>query len=382
VLAAVRALPAEPVRLGNALGRVLAEDVASPIDVPPFDNSAMDGYAVVAGAGGELELLGESRAGHPAPEELRQGAAIRVSTGAQLPGGATAVVPVERARPGDGAAVVVAGSAPGDNIRRAGEDVRRGDLVLRRGTPLGPAELGVAAAIGRDELLCARRPRVAVLVTGDELTEPGSPLPPGGIYSSNGFALAALVDRAGATLTVREAVPDDPAAAQAAFAPALESADVLCVSGGVSVGPHDHVKPALHALGVEEAFWGVRLRPGRPTWFGTREGRLVFGLPGNPVSAMVAFRLFVAPALAALQGADPAPARLEAVLDTPVRRHPAREQAVRVKLAAAGDGWHAACTGPQGSHMLTSMLGADGFALISAGDGEAASGERVEVELL
>jgi molybdopterin molybdotransferase len=382
VLAAVRPLAAEDVPLEAALGRVLAEDVVSAVDVPPFDNSAMDGYAVIAGAGGELELLGESRAGHPAGERVRAGAAIRVSTGAELPSGATAVVPVERSAPADGAGVVVEASAAGDNIRRAGEDVRRGDLVLRRGAALGPAELGVAASIGRRELACARRPRVAVLVTGDELTEPGRPLPPGGIYSSNGFALAALVERSGAALASRAAVPDEPDAARAAFAAALEAADVLCVSGGVSVGPHDHVKPVLGELGVEERFWGVRLRPGKPTWFGTRAGRLVFGLPGNPVSAMVTFRLFAAPALAALQGADPDRGRIEAVLDTPVARLGRRDHAVRVALTPGRDGWHAASTGEQGSHMLTSMLGAGGLALIAAGEGEAAAGERVTVELL
>jgi molybdopterin molybdotransferase len=382
VLAAVRPLAAEGVPVAAALGRVLAEEVVSPIDVPPFDNSAMDGYAVIAGAGGVVELLGESRAGHPAGEVVRAGAAVRVSTGAQLPRGATAVVPVERSAPAEGAGVVVEGSAAGENIRRAGEDVRRGDLILRPGARLGPAELGVAAAVGRTELVCARRPRVAVLVTGDELTEPGRPLAPGGIYSSNGFALGALVERAGATLASRQAVPDDPEAARAAFAVALEGADVLCVSGGVSVGPHDYVKPALLALGVQERFWGVRLRPGKPTWFGARDAKLVFGLPGNPVSAMVTFLLFAGPALAALQGADPDARRIRAVLDAPLPRHGRREQAVRVSVTAAEDGWHAASTGAQGSHMLTSMLGADGLALIAAGDGEVAAGERVEVELL
>jgi molybdopterin molybdotransferase len=385
VLDAVRPLAAEDVPLGDALGRVLAEDVRSPIDVPPFDSSAMDGYAVVAGPEAELEVVGESRAGRPAEQRVRPGAAIRISTGGALPEGATAVVPVERSEAvaaEAGERVRVGASSPGDNLRRAGEDVRAGSVVLAAGTPLGPAELGVAASVGRGSLRCSRRPRAAVLVTGDELTEPGRPLGPGGIYSSNGWALAAQAERAGALVVARATVPDRADETREALAGALGSADVVIVSGGVSVGPHDHVKPALAELGVEERFWGVRLRPGKPTWFGTVGETLVFGLPGNPVSAMVGFHLFVRPALAAMQGADPAATRSLATLDEPIARHPNREQAVRVRLEAAGDGWHAGATGPQGSHMLTSMLGAAALARIAPGEGEVPAGARVEVELL
>jgi molybdopterin molybdotransferase len=381
VLEAARPLAAEDVPLSGALGRVLAEDVESPIDVPPFDSSAMDGYAVVAGPEAELEVVGESRAGRPAAGEVVPGTAIRISTGAAVPAGATAVVPLERAV-ADGGRVRVEASSPGDNIRRAGEDVRAGRVVMAGGSPLGPPELGVAASLGRGSLRCSRRPRVAVLVTGDELTEPGLPLGPGGIYSSNGWALAAQVERAGALVTARETVPDHGGQTRGALARVLDPSDVVIVSGGVSVGPHDHVKPALAELGVEERFWGVRLRPGKPTWFGTRGDALVFGLPGNPVSAMVGFHLFVRPALAALQGADPSAPSSSATLDEPIPRHPTREQAVRVHLETAGDGWHARATGPQGSHMLTSMLGATALARIAPGEGEVAAGERVEVELL
>jgi molybdopterin molybdotransferase len=307
-----------------------------------------------------------------------------------VPEGADAVVPVERTegdrdadqRDGASARVRVPATAPGANIRRAGEDIRAGDTVLRRGTVLGPAELGVAASVGRGSLRCALRPRVAVLVTGDELTPPGEPLAPGGIYSSNAFALTAQVERAGGALTGRGTVPDTPDGTREALREALGSADVVIVSGGVSVGPHDHVKEALRELGVEERFWGVRLRPGKPTWFGTRDGTLVFGLPGNPVSAMVTFQLFARPALAALQGAAPDAARASAVLAHPLARNPRREEAVRVRLRHTHDGLVAEATGAQGSHMLTSMLGADGLAMIAPGDGELAAGEPVEVELL
>jgi molybdopterin molybdotransferase len=384
VLDAVHPLDVEDAALTEALDRVVARDIASPRDVPPFDNSAMDGFAVRAGPPAELEVVGESRTGRPSPAEVGQGQAIRISTGAALPAGASAVVPVERARalhdPGE--RVWVDAADEGANVRRAGEDVRAGDVVLRKGAVLGPAELGVAASIGCDVLPCARRPRVAVLVTGDELAEPGDPLEPGHIYSSNAFALGASVERSHATLVRRSTVRDDADSTRAALERALEEADVVCVSGGVSVGPHDHVKPALRELGVAERFWGVALRPGKPTWFGSHDRALVFGLPGNPVSAMVTFQLFVRPALAALQGAPTAPTRVAAVLDDPVPLLPVREQAVRVRLSAHDGGWHAAVTGEQGSHMLTSMVGADGLALVAAGEGEAKPGTPVEVELL
>jgi molybdopterin molybdotransferase len=401
VLAAVAPLGPETVLLDAALGRVLAEDLTSPIAVPPFDSSGMDGYAVVAGAAAELEVIGEARAGHPWDGAVVAGSAVRISTGAVVPEGADAVVPIERTTAVKGLEpdavavrhemhaeaqrdrVAVPETRPGQNIRRAGEDIPLGAVVLRTGAQLGPAELGVAASVGRAELACARRPRLAVLTTGDELTEPGAALAPGGIYSSNAFALAAQAQRSGAVLGARSSLPDDPEATRTALASALDGADVLVVSGGVSVGPHDHVKPALRELGVEERFWGVLLRPGKPVWFGTRDGTLAFGLPGNPVSAMVTFQLFVRPALAALQGATPEPRVVTATLAEPVPRNRQREQAIRVNLLESANGLEASpTTGAQGSHVLTSMIGADGLAMIAAGEGDAPAGERVEVELL
>jgi molybdopterin molybdotransferase len=382
VLAAVERLGHEDVALSEALGRVLAADVTSELAVPPFDSSAMDGFAVIAGPEGDLEVVAEARAGHPADRPVQAGEAIAISTGAAVPEGATAVIPVERTEPAGGS-VRVQASEPGANIRRAGEDVAAGDVVLHTGDLLAPAALGVAASVGRAVVRCARRPRVALLVTGDELTEPGEPLGPGGIYSSNGYALAGQVERAGAELVLRERVGDTAAATRSAIGAALDGADVLVISGGVSVGPHDHVKAALAAVDVDERFWGVSLRPGKPTWFGTRGDKLAFGLPGNPVSAMVTFQLFVRPALAALQGADPGATRVVAELAEPLARNPRREQAVRVRLTPGEPRWLAAPTkAAQGSHVLTSMLGADGLALIAPGEGDARAGEQVEVELL
>ena len=404
VLDGVRPLETEDVPLETALGRVLAEDVTSAIPVPPFDSSAMDGYAVTAGPAAELEVVDEARAGHPATATVSRGTAVRISTGAAVPEGADAVVPVERserlaigrATPANLADAEAAGppgatpdgrvrvpaTAVGENVRYAGEDVRAGDVVLRAGAALGPAELGVAASVGRPTVRCARRPRVFLLVTGDELTQPGEGLRPGAIYSSNRFALAGQIERAGAEAAGTESVPDTAAGTRTALTRALAAADVVIVSGGVSVGPHDHVKGALRELGVEERFWGVRLRPGKPAWFGVRDRALVYGLPGNPVSAMVTFQLFVRPALAAMQGAEPSARRGEAILDQPFPRNPRREEAVRVRLRPDRDGWHATPTGEQGSHMLTSMLGADALMFVASGEGEVSAGERLEIELL
>jgi molybdopterin molybdotransferase len=381
VLAAVRPLPTELVPLENALGRVLGEDVHSDEDLPPFDSSAMDGYAVRAGPSAELPIVGESRAGRPAERALEAGEAMRISTGATVPAGADAVVPVERVELHDGR-VQVPETAPGANVRRSGEDLRAGELVMEAGRTLGPAELALLAALGRPAVTCGAAPRVVVLATGDELVPPGQPLEPGQIRDSNAYALAAQATQAGARVIRRGVVRDERKTTEEALAAALDEADVVCVSGGVSVGPHDHVKPALAALGVEERFWRVALKPGKPTWFGAKGDKLVFGLPGNPVSAMVTFHLFARPALRRMAGADPADTRVRAVLDATLPRSPNRDEVIRCRLTARDDGWHVVPTKAQGSHVLSSMLDADAFALVEAGEGEIAAGERVHIELV
>jgi molybdopterin molybdotransferase len=365
----------------DALGRVLAEDVVSEFTLPPFDSSAMDGFAVVAGPAGELPVVGESQAGRPFQERLQPGQAVRISTGAVIPAGADAVVPVERARV-DGGAVDVPATEPGAHVRRAGEDLDRGDLVLRAGTELGPAEVGMLAALGRTAAACAKRPRLAIVATGDELVAPGQPLEEGQIHDSNATSLGALARRAGVDVVATHTAADDLDATVAALSAALDGADALCVSGGVSVGPHDHVKPALLQLGFEQLIWGVRLKPGKPFWFGTRGDQYAFGLPGNPVSAMVTFQLFARPALRALQGADPGVSRSTAILDAPIGANQDRDQAVRCRLRMEEDGWHAEPTGPQGSHVMSSMLGAAALAIVPAGERDLPPGERVTIELI
>jgi len=376
VLAAAAPLAAEDVGVGEALDRVLAQDVVAAADVPGFANSAMDGFAVRSGpAGRRLRIVGESRAGAPAAAAVAEGDAIRISTGALLPAGADAVLEVERVAVADGTVELGDDVAAGRNVRPPGDDLRAGQVVLRAGTRLGPAELGAAVGAGSGSLRCARRPALAIVATGDELRAPGEPLAPGQLHDSNGITLAALAARAGGDVVFATRAADTPEATRAAIGAALE-ADVVVLSGGVSVGPHDHVKGALDALGVREAFWRVALRPGKPTWFGTRDGRLVFGLPGNPVSSMVTFLLFVRPALARLQGAPAPPPRLRAELAVAVPRRPERDECVRVRLEEG----RARPTGPQGSHQLYSMVGADGLAVIPAGEGELPAGASVEVE--
>jgi molybdopterin molybdotransferase len=384
VLEAVTPLAAEQVAVDAALGRVLAEDVVADHDVPPFANSAMDGFLVAAGpAGRTLTIAGESRAGAPASAAPAEHEALRISTGALVPPAEHAgVIPVENVTERDGTVITQTPTEPGQHVRAPGEDVEGGTTVLPAGTRLGAAEIGLAVIAGRSRVSVARRPRLTVLATGDELVPPGEPLGPGQIHDSNALTLAALATAAGADVLTRAHVRDTEEDSRTKLGEALDGSDVVIVSGGVSVGPHDHVKPALEALGVEERFWRVALRPGKPTWFGTRGATLVFGLPGNPVSAMVTFLLFARPALAKLQGADPALTRIRATLTEPVPRVPSRDEAVRVTLTDTDAGRQATPTGPQGSHQLTSMLHADGLALVTHGDGEVAAGEAVTVELL
>jgi molybdopterin molybdotransferase len=256
-----------------------------------------------------------------------------------------------------------------------------GQTLLAAGVRIGPAELGVLASTGVAHVLAGPRPRVAIVTTGDELVGVDEELRPGAVRNSGAYVIPALVERAGGqTISVAHA-RDDPALTRDAVAAALE-ADVTVITGGMSVGTHDHVGEAMRSLGVRGRFAGVALKPGKPLSFGTRDATLVFGLPGNPVSSLVTFLLFVRPALQALAGEIPHRARTLATLDEDCEREPARVQAVRCRIDLQPDGWHAITTGPQSSHILTSLLGADALAIIPAGEGVQAAGEQVLIELL
>jgi len=378
-------LPAEPVELGDSLGRTLAQSVTAPQNMPPFAASAMDGFACnPSPAGSVLNVTGESRAGSPALAGPTAGEAIRISTGALAPEG-VGVAPVETVELQDGGESIVLSSAVGlgDHVRAAGEDLPAGATALPAGTILGPSELAVAAACGAATLECTKRPRAVIVVTGDELVAAGGQLEPGQIFESNGVGLAALCSSIGAEVVDVIRAGDSFEATRSAFEQALAAADIVLASGGVSVGEHDHVRPALEALGVTERFGGVALKPGGPTWFGeTDSGLPVFALPGNPASAFVCFRLFADPAIRSLLGSEPLPVRWTAELSEPVRRG-AREHAVRVRLQPKPSGLPLAIpTGAQGSHRTTSMVGAWGVAFIPAGKGELEAGAPVEVEPL
>ncbi len=358
-------------------GRVLGADVRAAVSLPPFATSAMDGYAVRAGelGDGPVPIAFRIAAGDP-PRPLPAGAVAGIATGAPMPPGADAVVPIEDAEEVEGA-LRAERPDPGAHIRPEGGDVEAGRLVAEAGRVLTPALLAAIAAVGAARVRVARRPRLAAIATGSELVRAGQPLEPGQIYESNLTAIVAQADRAGAEVVGAEIVADDRAATEAAFAAAL-AADVVVSSGGVSVGPHDHVKGALDALGVAEVFWRVAHKPGKPLWFGVApQGALVFGVPGNPVSSLVCFELFVRPALRAMQGASQEP-RPVARLASPVVRLESRDHAVRCRLRPGPAGLELEPGGPQDSHLIVHAAGADAVALIGAGTGDVAAGTVVE----
>jgi molybdopterin molybdotransferase len=379
VLARAHALPAERVSLSAAAGRITASATAAAVDLPPFDSSAMDGYAVrAADLPGELRVVDHAAAGHPAAEAVDPGEAIEISTGGVVPAGADAVLPVEYVVKYENKISTEAELRPGANVRPRGGDVGAGDPVVDRGIRLGAAQLGALAAAGTAEVECARRPRVAILATGSELVAPGRPLEPGQIYESNTVMLAASLAAVGAEIELLPAVADDEAAHRAALDRGL-AADVLVTSGGVSVGPHDLVRQIEAALGVEEVFWRVAMRPGKPVSFGVRGRTLVFGLPGNPVSSLVGAELFVKPALRALQGLlEPRPRFQAGTLGSVVRRSDARDDFVRARSRLHAGGTLVEPLSGQQSHMIARAAAADALIHVPRGEGEIEAGATVQ----
>jgi molybdopterin molybdotransferase len=378
VLGRVRPLEAETLPLADAAGRFLAEPARALVDLPPFRSSAMDGYALRSGeTPGRLPVAVRIAAGAPSPRPLEAGEAMGIATGGLVPEGADAVIQHERVVETDNAIEVGEPVAQGANIREPGRDVAAGSVVADAGTRLGPAQIGALAAAGVAEVVCARRPRIAVLTTGTELREPGSELAPGEVYEANGVMLAAQLASAGAEVTRLASVADDEDAHRRALETGLEL-DVLVTSGGVSVGPHDLVRRIEAELGVEEVFWRVAVRPGKPVSFGVKGQTLVFGLPGNPVSTLVGCELFVRPAVLALQGAaDPGPRFSAGRLAQTVSRNPGRDDLLRARTEVTDDGVVLSPVTGQESHMIVRAAEADALVLVPRGEGEVPAGSAV-----
>jgi molybdopterin molybdotransferase len=379
--------PLEPIELGllEAHGCVLAEDVTAPADVPPFRNSAMDGYAVRSddvSKDAALRITGEVAAGHEHQAELAPGEAVRIMTGAPMPAGADTVVPVELTAEDDHQVRFTATVPAGANVRPAGESVRAGEQVLAAGRRLDAADMGILAAVGRSNALVRPRPRVVVIATGDELVEAGGALGPGQIADSNSYMLTAMARESGATAYRHHLVRDDRRALEDAFEDALVQGDLLVTSGGVSVGRYDLVREVLASFGDVRSV-KVAMQPGMPQAFGFIGEVPCFGLPGNPVSAFVSFEIFVRPALRRMQGrTDLNRPRVTAVADEPINSPKQKVSFPRVTLTREPDGWHARLTGSQSSGVLRSLVQADGLGEVPLGRTRIAAGERLVVHLL
>jgi molybdopterin molybdotransferase len=371
-------LPGEEVALAEAAGRVLAADVLGAVDLPGFDRSSMDGWAVrSADFGGgtvSVPVRGDVAAGSAGDAALQPGTAVVISTGAPMPAGADAVLPLEDGVEREGVLTASVRVAPDAFVRFRGEDVRAGELLVPAGQRLTPARLSVVASGGVASVCVHRRPRVAVVATGSELVPLGEPLPPGAIYNSNGPTLSAHAVSDGALVLPPRRVADDPGSTREVLGAALDESDVLLVSGGVSVGGHDLVKDTLADLGVRELFWRVRIKPGKPIFCGRRGDTWVFGLPGNPVSTVVGYLVFVAPLLRRLAGgAFEQPALSEATLVADARNPGERTTYATARFTDGG----IALTGKQGSHMTKALADADGFAILPWDRDVLPAGERV-----
>ena len=379
----------ERLHIRDALGRVLAEDVISPVNVPQHDNSAMDGYAVrfadlKPDAEATLKVVGTAFAGKPFEGQVSTGQSVRIMTGAVVPDGCDTVIMQERATANGDSVAVTAVPEAGTNTRKAGEDLRKGEAAVKKGHLVRPSELGLFASLGIGEVSVYRKLRVAFFSTGDELVGVGQPLGPGQIYDSNRYTLYGMLTRMGCDVLDMGVIRDTPEAIKEAFAQASAAADVVITSGGVSVGEADYVKQILEQLG-EVLFWKIAMKPGRPMAYGKIGQAHFFGLPGNPVAVMVTFYQFVRDALATLQGQTelkPLPT-MKVVCTGPIKKAPGRTEFQRGILSQGEDGqWTVRPTGDQGSGILSSMSQADCFIVLPTETGRLDAGAVVDVQLL
>ena len=379
----------ERLHIRDALGRVLAEDVISPVNVPQHDNSAMDGYAVrfadlKPDAEATLKIVGTAFAGKPFEGQVSTGQSVRIMTGAVVPDGCDTVIMQERATANGDSVAVTAVPEAGTNTRKAGEDLRKGEAAVKKGHLVRPSELGLFASLGIGEVSVYRKLRVAFFSTGDELVGVGQPLGSGQIYDSNRYTLYGMLTRMGCDVLDMGVIRDTPEAIKEAFAQASAAADVVITSGGVSVGEADYVKQILEQLG-EVLFWKIAMKPGRPMAYGKIGQAHFFGLPGNPVAVMVTFYQFVRDALATLQGQTelkPLPT-MKVVCTGPIKKAPGRTEFQRGILSQGEDGqWTVRPTGDQGSGILSSMSQADCFIVLPTETGRLDAGAVVDVQLL
>jgi molybdopterin molybdotransferase len=376
----------ERLAVKSALGRILADDVRAPFDIPPLPNSARDGYALrgadlVDSGRARLRVVAEVPAGHYCDLEIKAGESARIFTGAPLPPGADTVVMQEYVQHHGDVVEVPAGAVKAyDNVRPRGEDVQTGDVVLERGTLMRPQEMGILAALGLTQVWVTTRPRVAVISTGNEVVEAGEPRGPAQIFDSNRYALIGLLERLGAEAVDLGIIRDEPDALRQAFLSASQQAHAILTSGGVSVGAYDLVRDILNEVGVVD-FWRVKMRPGGPQAYGRIGPAYFFGLPGNPVSAMVVFLEIVQPALWRLMGRqDWQPTRLHARLQEPIRKRPGLMEFQRGILRYTASGWEVTTTGPQGSGILRSMVKGNCLIFLAEERGDYERGEAVWVE--
>lgn len=377
----------EMVPLRSALGRVLASALIAPYDVPAYDNSAMDGYAVRGESlGGSqpvvLSVVGAAFAGKPFSGFVGPGQAVRIMTGAVLPAGADTVLLQEVVQVDGKTVIVPPGQRAGQNIRRAGEDLARGAVALAAGKRIGPAELGLMASLGLAEVAVRRRLRVAILATGDELAAVGAPLSPGELYDSNRYTLHGLLSRLGAEVIDIGSVADEPVALADKLREAATMADAIITTGGVSVGEADHVRPVLAGLG-EIHFWNLNIRPGRPMAFGRIGQAWLFGLPGNPVAVMVNYVQFVLDALLRLSGVDPLPPRplLSVVSAGPIRKQPGARAYLRGVVSLVDGCWLVSTSSPRGAGILRSMSEANCLIVLPEACAGVEAGECVQVQM-
>ena len=390
ILDAIPVLGLERVHILDSLDRVLGEDVHAPYSIPPWDNSAMDGYAVIhgdiEGASRQnpavLNVVGDLPAGYTAQKPIFRGEAIRIMTGAPIPGGCDTVVKVEDTGAEGDRVKIFNVPARGEHIRRAGEDVMQGSLVLSRGSILRPAAVGMLSSLKRSVISVFRRPTVAVISTGDELIDVDGELSAGKIVGSNTYSLASLVKDSGGQPLVLGIARDNPEALRSIFRAAL-AADMIISSGGVSVGDYDLVKDMLRELGAEMKFWKVHMRPGQPLAFGVIGGKPTFGLPGNPVSCMISFEQFVRPAILKASGHTRIFRPLiEARLKEPIRKKEGKRYFLRCCISVEDGAYAVTTTGGQGSGILLSMVKADGLIVLPETKSEFAAGTMVKVQVL